>query len=127
MNFLSTEPSSTQKPSSVKNTSIQSQGYKLNNRYKNGVAYHNRPSFARISEEQAMKIPAVSASANLISSAISKLHIYLYIRDDECDSVNVDDDYRFYLLNGEALQTQSTSSIMKRIVTDSLLQGVSYD
>ena len=126
MNFLSTEPNSTQKPSSVKNTSIQSQGYKLNNRYKNGVAYHNRPSFARISEEQAMQIPAVSASANLISSAISKLPIYLYKKDDEGDSENVVDDYRLFLLNGEPNENQTSNALKKRIVMDYLFHGGSY-
>lgn len=126
MNYLSTEPKSTQKPSSVKNTSIQSQGYKLNKRYKNGVAYHNRPSFARISEEQAMQIPAVSASANLISSAISKLPIYLYKRDDEGDSENVDDDYRLFLLNGEPNENQTSNALKKRIVMDYLFHGGSY-
>lgn len=126
MNYLSTEPSSTQKPSSVKNKSIQSQGYKLNNRYKNGVAYHNRPSFARMSEEQAMQIPAVSSSANLISSAISKLPIYLYKRDDEGDSENVDDDYRLFLLNGEPNENQTSNALKKRIVMDYLFHGGSF-
>lgn len=126
MNYLSTEPSSTQKPSSVKNTSIQSQGYKLNKRYKNGVAYHNRPSFARMSEEQAMQIPAVSSSANLISSAISKLPIYLYKRDDEGDSENVDDDYRLFLLNGEPNENQTSNALKKRIVMDYLFHGGSF-
>lgn len=126
MNYLSTEPKSTQKPSSVKNTSIQSQSYKLNKKYKNGVAYHNRPSFARISEEQALQIPAVSASANLISSAISKLPIYLYKRDDEGDSENVDDDYRLFLLNGEPNENQTANALKKRIVMDYLFHGGSY-
>lgn len=126
MNYLSTEPKSTQKPSSVKNTSIQNQGYKLNKRYKNGVAYHNRPSFARISEEQAMQIPAVSASANLISSAISKLPIYLYKLDSEGDSETVDDDYRLFLLNGEPNENQTSNALKKRIVMDYLFHGGSY-
>lgn len=125
LNYLSTEPKSTNKPSQTKNNSTQ-QNYQLKNRFRDGVAYHNRPSFTKISEERAMQIPAVSSSVNLISSAISKLPIYLYKTDEDGDAENVERDYRLFLLNGEPNENQTAATFKKRIIMDYLFYGGSY-
>lgn len=78
-----------------------------------------------ISEEQAMQIPGVKSSVELIASAVSSLPIYLYEEMVNGD-INDVEDKRVALLNGKANKYEPASKIKKLLVKDLLLYGKAY-
>lgn len=107
------------KPSSVQKTGLTSSST-------NGFVVQNRPGYTKITEERAMEVPAVSSSINLISSAIAKLPINLYKTDKDGDAEFIKDDDRLFLLNQEPNESQTATTLKKRIVADYLFYGGSY-
>lgn len=91
-----------------------------------GFIVHNKPGFTKISEEQAMSIPAVSAAVNLISSSVAKLPIELKKIDSDGNIEKVEDDYRLFLLNDEPNESQYASTLKKRMTIDYLFYGASF-
>lgn len=91
-----------------------------------GFIVHNKPGFTKISEEQAMSIPAVSAAVNLISSSVAKLPIELKKIDSDGNVEKVEDDYRLFLLNDEPNESQYASTLKKRMTIDYLFYGASF-
>lgn len=79
----------------------------------------------QVTEEQAMKIPAVAASVELISSSIAQLPIYLY-KENEKGEVTKIDDRRVFLLNHEPNELVNGYNFKKRLVKDYLFYGASY-
>lgn len=80
---------------------------------------------ALISEEEALQIPSVVASVNLIANAISTLPIYLYEQADENDIRKVEDE-RVNLLNHSSNQIDTAQSFKRKIVQDVLLHGRAF-
>lgn len=91
-----------------------------------GFIVHNKPGFTKISEEQAMSIPAVSAAVNLISSSVAKLPIELKKIDIDGNVEKIEDDYRLFLLNDEPNESQYASTLKKRMTIDYLFYGASF-
>lgn len=79
----------------------------------------------KISEEQALKIPSVSASIELITSSIAQLPIYLYQSNKDDEIIKVPDS-RVALLNNEPNPALNGYNFKKQIVKDYLLYGASY-
>lgn len=78
-----------------------------------------------ITEEQAMKIPAVTSSVELITSSIAQLPIYLY-KENEKGEVEKVDDHRVFLLNDEPNDLINGHNFKKQMVKDYLFSGASY-
>lgn len=79
-----------------------------------------------ISEEQAMQIPSVSASIDLITGSIAQLNFKLMKKDDETGEVTLrNDDYRLYLLNRQPNENMDAYSYKREMVKDYLLYGAS--
>ena len=79
-----------------------------------------------LTEDEALKIPAVYACVELISSTIAQLPIYLYKENKDGSIERVKDDYREFLLNVEPNEFQNGYNFKKNIVKDHLLHGASY-
>lgn len=79
-----------------------------------------------ITEEQAMKIPAVVACVELISGSISQLPVYLYREDENGEVEKVLNDNRIFLLNNEPNSMMNGLNFKKKLVKDYLFYGVSY-
>ena len=79
-----------------------------------------------LTEDEAMKVPAVYACVELISSTIAQLPVYLYKENEDGSIERVANDYREYLLNVEPNEFQNAYNFKKNIVKDHLLYGVSY-
>lgn len=108
----------------VKSSGSKSKTYTTNTH--DNFVVQNRPGYTKITEERAMEIPAVASSINLISSAIAKLPINLYVTDEEGDADLIKDDNRLFLLNQEPNDSQTSTTLKKRLVTDYLFYGGSY-
>ena len=80
---------------------------------------------SRITEEQALKIPAVASSMELITSSVAQLPIYLYKRDENGEIVRVED-RRTFLLNREPNESTNGHTFKRKIVKDYLFHGASY-
>ncbi|WP_197491560.1 phage portal protein [Bacillus sp. SJS] len=80
---------------------------------------------AFITENEALKVPAVKASVELISNSISTLPIYLYAELDD-KSVQKVKDPRTAVLNEDANNHEAAQVIKKKIVQDYLLRGKAY-
>lgn len=78
-----------------------------------------------VSEEQALKVPAVAASLDLITSSIARLPIYLY-QENEKNEITRLSDRRIKLLNNEPNELTNGYNFKKQIVKDYLLHGTSY-
>jgi HK97 family phage portal protein len=78
-----------------------------------------------ITEDQAMKIPAVASSVELICSSIAQLPIYLY-KENQKGEVEKIDDRRVFLLNHEPNELINGHNFKKQIVRDYLFHGASY-
>ncbi|ARK29045.1 phage portal protein [Halalkalibacter krulwichiae] len=89
------------------------------------TAFFNTTPTVFLTEEQVMKIPAVKASVELISSSISQLPIYLYIEHDDTSTEKMDDP-RISVLNHEANDFDTAQVIKKKVVQDYLLRGKAY-
>lgn len=81
---------------------------------------------ALISEEDALKIPAVKAAVELISNSISTLPIYLYSENESDHSVEKVEDSRINVLNHSSNKFQTAQAIKKAVVQDYLLHGIAY-
>jgi len=78
-----------------------------------------------ITEEQALKIPAITSCVDLISSSIAQLPIYLYQENKKGEVIKINDN-RVFLLNEEPNNLQNGYNFKKQIVKDYLLYGASY-
>lgn len=78
-----------------------------------------------ITEEDALKIPAVKSSIELISSSIAQLPIYLFQEKESQYSEKVED-FRVSRLNHEANDHEVSQTIKKKVVQDYLLRGKAY-
>lgn len=79
-----------------------------------------------VTEEQAMKIPAVTSSVELITSSIAQLPIYLYKKESNGEIRKIEDDQRVFLLNQEPNSLLSGHNLKKQMVKDYLFHGASY-
>lgn len=79
-----------------------------------------------ITEEEAMKIPAVVNCVELISGSIAQLPIYLYKELPNGEVEKIHDDRRVFLLNSEPNSLINGFNFKKKIVKDYLFYGVSY-
>jgi HK97 family phage portal protein len=92
--------------------------------YQSVAILTTRPS-AKIIEEDALKIPAVKASVELISNSISQLPIYLYVENDDL-TIDKVKDTRTSILNEDANPYDTAQVIKKKVVQDFLLRGRAY-
>lgn len=79
-----------------------------------------------ISEDEALKIPAVRASVELIADSISTLPIYLYQDANNNDITKIEDDDRVNKLNHDANKFDTAQTIKKKVVKDYLLHGKAF-
>ena len=88
--------------------------------------FTSRPP-AKINEEQALTIPTVKASIELITNSISALPIYLYSENEIDGSITKElNDSRTSILNHDANNFDTAQVIKKKIVQDYLLRGKAY-
>ena len=74
-------------------------------------------SSTSLTEEEAQRIPSVTAALELITSTIAQLPIYLY-QENSDQVTRVIDDRREFLLNEEPNEMMNGSTLKKRIVKD---------
>ena len=79
----------------------------------------------KITREQAMTVPAVSAAVDYISSTIASMPIKLYKRKGD-DVHSMDDDTRVKLLNGDTGDTLDAFQMKKAMVADYLMGQGGY-
>lgn len=79
-----------------------------------------------ITEDEALKIPAVYSCIELISCTIAQLPIYLYRENEDGSIERLRGDDREFLLNVEPNEFQNAYNFKKNIVKDHLLYGCSY-
>ena len=79
----------------------------------------------KITRDQAMTVPAVSAAVDYISSAIASMPIKLYKRKGD-DVQKMDDDTRVKLLNGDTGDTLDAFQMKKAMVADYLMGQGGY-
>lgn len=79
-----------------------------------------------VSEQEAMKIPAVVSCIELIAGSIAQLPVYLYKENENGDVEKIADDKRVFLINDEPNDMMNGYTFKKRIVKDYLFYGVSY-
>lgn len=79
-----------------------------------------------ITEEDAMKIPAVASAVELITSSISQLPVYLYKNTDDNEVEIIRDDHRTFLLNNEPNAFMNAQTFKRQIIKDYLFYGASY-
>ncbi|QAS51830.1 phage portal protein [Halobacillus litoralis] len=79
-----------------------------------------------ISEEQAMQIPAVKASVDLIASTVSQLPVYLYKELENGDINTIKKDSRIDLLNESMNQRETSAKIKRLLIKDLLFYGKAY-
>ncbi|SFG70795.1 phage portal protein [Sporolactobacillus nakayamae] len=82
-------------------------------------------STGKISEQSALKIPAVKAAVELISGSISQLPVYLY-EENKDKSVDRIDDARIAILNEDSSEYEVAQILKKKLVVDYLLYGKAY-
>lgn len=78
-----------------------------------------------VTEEEAMKIPAVTSSVELITSSIAQLPVYLY-KENENGEVEKIEDRRVFLLNQEPNDLVNGHNFKKSLVKDYLFHGAAY-
>ncbi|MBN8211096.1 phage portal protein [Bacillus sp. NTK071] len=80
---------------------------------------------AIVTEEDALKVPAVKAAVELISNTVAQLPIFLY--EEQYDkSVEKIKDERTTLLNNSANLHETAQTLKKKLVQDYLLRGKAY-
>lgn len=79
-----------------------------------------------ITEEDALKIPAVVACIELIAGSIAQLPLYLYKENENGEIERVMNDRRVFLMNSEPNDMLNGYSLKKKIVKDYLLYGASH-
>lgn len=80
----------------------------------------------KITEEEALQIPAVTTAIDLITGSIAQLPFMLVKKDDNTGEVTrINDDYRLYLLNKQPNETMDAYTFKKAMVKDYLLYGSS--
>ena len=78
-----------------------------------------------ISREKAMNIPAVASAVDLIAGSIASMPVRLFKRKDGA-VIEVDDDERVSMLNGDTRDSLDGFQMKKAIVIDYLLDGNGY-
>lgn len=92
----------------------------------NSATVHSSAPPELISEDEALKIPAVRASVELIADSISTLPIYLYQDATNNDITKIEDDDRVNKLNHDANRFDTAQTIKKKVVKDYLLHGKAF-
>lgn len=82
-------------------------------------------SGSRVTEKQAMQIPAVAGIVELITSSVSQLPIYIYQKNSDDEVVSIDD-RRNFLLNGEPNDFTNAHNFKKAIVKDYIFNGCAF-
>lgn len=80
----------------------------------------------KLTENEALSIPAVSSAIELITASVSQLPIYLYRVEDDNEVVVVKDDKRSFLLNNEPNYFMNAQTFKRQMVKDYLFYGASY-
>lgn len=93
--------------------------------FNSATVYSSAPPES-ISEDEALKIPSVRASVELISDSISTLPIYLYQDATNNDITKIEDDDRVNKLNHDANKFDTAQTIKKKVVKDYLLHGKAF-
>lgn len=75
-----------------------------------------------LTEEQALEIPAVASSVDLIAGSIAQLDFYL-THEKNGENERIEDDYRLNLLNKQPNETMDAFTFKRTIVKDYLLYG----
>lgn len=78
-----------------------------------------------ISREKAMNIPAVASAVDLIASSIASMPVRLFKKKDGA-VIEIDDDERISMLNGDTRDSLDGFQMKKAIVIDYLLDGNGY-
>lgn len=81
---------------------------------------------SKVTEEQALKIPSVASSLELISSSVAQLPIYLYQKNKTGEVVRIENDRRNFLLNREPNDSINGHTFKRQVVKDYLFHGASY-
>ncbi|MDZ4427304.1 phage portal protein [Bacillus cereus] len=82
---------------------------------------------AEIDEKQALSIPAVKASVDLISNSIPQLPIYLYTENEVDRSIEkINNDQRTNLFNHSANKYDTAQTLKRQLVQDYLLRDKAY-
>ncbi|WP_167815137.1 phage portal protein [Sporolactobacillus shoreae] len=92
--------------------------------YFSTAIFSTRPK-GKISEQQALKIPAVKAAVDLISDSIATLPIYLYEEQSD-QAISKVKDRRVDLLNDRANDYEIAQTLKKQLVKDYLLHGRAF-
>lgn len=79
-----------------------------------------------VTEEEAMKVPAVAAAVELISSSIAQLPVYLYRINQQNEIERVPNDRRPFLINDEPNELMNGHNLKKSSVRDYLFHGATY-
>lgn len=82
-------------------------------------------NFITMNEDDALRIPAVKNSVELISGSIASLPVYLY-REEDGQVVRVFNDKREFLLNNEPNFLETSYNLKKKMVKDFILHGGTY-
>lgn len=82
-------------------------------------------NFIFLSEDDALKIPAIKNGIELIASSIAALPIYLY-REKDGQVEKIFGDNREFLLNNEPNFLETAYNLKKKMVKDFILYGGSY-
>lgn len=83
-------------------------------------------SSSSVTEEEAMQIPAIAASIDLISGAIAQMDFYLVKKDKESgESIRKVNDPRLVLLNREPNDEMDAYTYKKAMVRDFIFHGTS--
>ena len=79
----------------------------------------------KVTEEEALRVPSVTAAIELVTSSIAQLPVYLY-KLNEKDEVEKIKDRRLFLLNKEPNELLNGYNFKKQLAQDYLLHGASY-
>lgn len=80
----------------------------------------------KVTVDEAMAIPAVEASVELITSSIAKLPMKLYREDKAREVIEIRDDKRVFLINKEPNHLINGHNFKKQLVLDYLFHGEGY-
>lgn len=78
-----------------------------------------------VTEDEAMQIPSFSAAVDIITGAIATLDFYIVYKDENGETIRIEDDYRLKLLNNQPNEYTDSYTFKKAMVKDFLLYGVS--
>ena len=81
---------------------------------------------SKVTEAQALRIPAVASAVELITASVAQLPIYLYKKNEKGEVIKLSEDHRSFLLNKEPNETMNGNTLKRLIVKDYIFHGASY-